>query len=933
PLRMALVLAAIGIGLRGSVAALWGYAQASDALRIPKRLNLPPHWHMADMERLDPQDDYSAMRKRLLDGDWPALRKASPWQWMLALIGLLNAGLPQAFDGLPDLKQIYHALAQWQTAPADGVHGKDGAEEEDQTWPFEALPSLAPQGCDELMAALPKALCALDDLRGMRVVYEQGQKFGRRQHTDEFTDASGASWPMSTPQFTSLYSETLPQRSVGRRMLKWWYETRGVADDELLAVHTLDNKLGNWFWHEKPLDTPTPHREPSSVAVQQNRAAKEDEASPANLAPGEFDEPAQGDQASTLPTPTQSNAVRVKRLKEWQYDLWSKRFAVGKTNSDEELTAHSHLRVALFQWRVDDSYSHPIAEVGLGGFPLAPATQKALQAHLDGDLKAVDKAAKRGAEFQWRDDRKIISWPEHRRRVLLGQALYACKELKVQLLVLPEISVRPDTLEWLKGELIQHPGLAVLAGTFRQFEGITNHPDHLKEKLTLLWHPAKAEANAFGLQGAARVMQFQRDKKYRAVAAHEFFRPSGEKLAPLYQEERVLDKWRDTWTGAPPTFDQIKTLMQALIHGPQKLRYCMELICSELFLLTSPANRQPLLQDLAKMLRQFGEDDATKAKKSVDEDIKALGEWLTITQANRERRSVLLVPACTSRSNDYWHAGQASVLASGTATVFCNAVSKGLSVGGSCFIGCESVQKLPKEHPGIVRLPTPYHGWHHGILQPSGLGALSEADQALVVVDLDPVHMVSGKPRPQLLPEPMSLVAYLPIVEVVRKEENARTFTTTLCSQPIEEEGRKTLEHLTQALAAPCEALHNLTDFEEALAELLKARRNGCLTAESGGPALDAFVGFFGDRESVRQRILTSLQDRYQQPAPSTKVVDLELTPAWLDFLVADLTWKHRNGEMPGDKQPAIRVPPWQPVPNHSDAGVGGSSGGDATAV
>ena len=28
-----------------------------------------------------------------------------------------------------------------------------------------------------------------------------------------------------------------------------------------------------------------------------------------------------------------------------------------------------------------------------------------------------------------------------------------------------------------------------------------------------------------------------------------------------------------------------------------------------------------------------------------------------MAQSNRERRSVLLVPACTTRSNDYWHAG------------------------------------------------------------------------------------------------------------------------------------------------------------------------------------------------------------------------------------------------------------------------------------
>ena len=380
------------------------------------------------------------------------------------------------------------------------------------------------------------------------------------------------------------------------------------------------------------------------------------------------------------------------------------------------------------------------------------------------------------------------------------------------------------------------------------FEASSSHLEHLKEKLTLLWQPDKAEAEAFGLQGDARVMQFQRDKKYRAVAAHELFRPGGEVLAPLYREERVLDELRGTWT-SERTFDQTKELLRALIHGPQKLRYCMELICSELFLLTSPANRQPLLQDLAKVLPLFG-GKATEAKTLVERDILALGEALTVTQANRERRSVLLVPAYTSRSNDYWHAGQASVLASGTATVFCNAVTKGLSVGGSCFIGIDSVQK-PKDPSGIVRLLTPYHGWQHGILQPSCQGALSDVDQALVVVDLDPVHLISGKPRPQLLPEPMSMVAYLPIVEVVRKETNAQALVAALRDQLKDEKSCQALERLLTA--EPFQASYE--SFKTALAELLKAKEDGRLTAESGGPTLDTFVNYFSNQFIVFSKI------------------------------------------------------------------------------
>jgi len=37
--------------------------------------------------------------------------------------------------------------------------------------------------------------------------------------------------------------------------------------------------------------------------------------------------------------------------------------------------------------------------------------------------------------------------------MLLSQALKACRDLKVELLVLPEVSIRPDTVAWLKTQL------------------------------------------------------------------------------------------------------------------------------------------------------------------------------------------------------------------------------------------------------------------------------------------------------------------------------------------------------------------------------------------------------------------------------------------------------------------------------------------------
>ena len=304
------------------------------------------------------------------------------------------------------------------------------------------------------------------------------------------------------------------------------------------------------------------------------------------------------------------------------------------------------------------------------------------------------------------------------------------------------------------------------------------------------------------------------------------------------------------------------------------------------------------------MLQLFG-GNPSEAKELVNNDIVALGELLTFAQRMRERRSVLLVPAYTSRSNDYWHAGQASVLASGTATVFCNAANKKVSIGGSCFIGIDSVSSVKPEHAGIVRLLTPYHGWSKGILQPNCKGALSPVDQALVVVDLDPVHVVSGKPRPQLLPEPMSLVAYLPVAEVIDKAKNAEGLAIAL-SNELTSEGCEILREMLKNEAFPeaCGQLHERQKFAEAWKALIEDKQMDNLNPETGGANVEIFKTFFGDQGAVRERILAWLKDRHQQPAP--KAGEQRLEPAWLDFLIADLTWRHSD-----DKRPKIRVPPW----------------------
>jgi hypothetical protein len=148
----------------------------------------------------------------------------------------------------------------------------------------------------------------------------------------------------------------------------------------------------------------------------------------------------------------------------------------------------------------------------------------------------------------------------------------------------------------------------------------------------------------------------------------------------------------------------------------------------------------------------------------------------------------------------------------------------------------------------------------------------------------------------------MSLVAYLPVVEVVDKTPNADGIVNALGIE-INAEAREAVKLLLQSDAFPphCSPLHDTHAFFKAFEELLKAKQNSELSTTTGGAALDAFAEFFGEPDAIRRRIMTWLKDRHQQPAG--KGGDPSLEPAWLDFLVVDLTCRRELA--------TVRVPPW----------------------
>lgn len=902
-LCLGVALATITTALRGLVASAWGVFRLISKSKLPISLTVPPTWNAPEDGRLDPQSDYDQIRGWLHTDDWGKFNDATPWQFMLLLLGLLDYLSPDALNNSKHsvLRQVYEHLRMWQSTPSNS--------ESSWAWPFEEIPEYDAALWRNIVQKLPEMVCHVDNLLGVIVEQVEAPTFKRDRNGAHFTDSNGQRWALSLVQITGLGrtdSIARVQRSNSSALLPTWTEVRRLSDRELLSVHTLDDKLGKWIFNTQSSIQPESREENS------NPTSSEDTSQ--NIGkPEDYSQDRSTEEESVHKEENLGGKERgsFDSSEFGKLDL-RRRFLVNQRvgwDTREKTKSRSHMRVALFQYCVEESYSHPVAEVGLKGLRMPVWAQddvlKALKSN--SKWKAIDKASKkRGNEASWVYTDKVLSWPEHRRRKLLIHALEACHRLGVDLLVLPEYSVRPSTVDWLSGELRnKFKGLAVLAGTYRYFgESFDYRPSSLKSlsalmaPLSLLWHPSEEISKKLFQSNRDNTLWLERGKKYRAVAANELFNPDWTKIAPLFQTDSLLqqlplqDICRDGDVGS---------FLYSIAELMPPLRFCMELICSELFLLTSPANYEPLRNEVMSMIRRFGAGEDDNADKLVEDDFFTLGKHLTVLQRlGAPRRSVLLVPAMSTRSNDYWHAGQASVLASGTATVFCNATNTKFGAGGSCFIGIDSVTNSHSGSPGYIENMTPYHGWAKGILSSRADGALSKSDQALVVADIDPVHVVSGKPRPQLLPVPMALVAYLPVVELLDPDINKNHVYREISGE-LKEDNDKDVTLKSLAAIASGDYCLNTTTPQEFWSKLGGLQSIERISREDTD--LEKFTKLFGDPKAVFERLEAWSRDRDQQPYSPKK--ELRNQPAWLDILPVDLTLRD------GEPIPSISVPPW----------------------
>lgn len=436
-----------------------------------------------------------------------------------------------------------------------------------------------------------------------------------------------------------------------------------------------------------------------------------------------------------------SDNETLTEFKTRQSEIWRERGT---------LKAHNTVRVGLLQFRTNDTYDGPEVK----------DCHKNLEKDCSNSLKMDNPL-----EFK--------SKAEARRRNVIEAAINACKAFKVDALLLPEYSVRPETVEWIQSKI--EGALMVWAGTY---------------KLPASWPESR---RPFGdenniphgsiLNLVTKHSHAARKKKYPSIAGRELFLPGEGPLRPLarnLKEKRTGRKF-------------------------EARDFFFELICSEAFVFSSPFNFYGVANAYDSLRRQFGVKVKGSSIDEVMNDLKGIGLYTSFSLPDSDsdpcfpRRSILMVPAMSTRVSDFLVLGQANLLAAGICTVFCNLVWEN-SGGQSGFIGHDSWKKSDKK-PTLGHYDSPYHDLYPGIFNShKDSDLLGRNEEALVIADIDPVHTLEGHPRPPALPVPQRLVAHLPVVEW-RAEPGKENPTKHRCS---EMPTLKRISSLLEKLLAHC---------------------------------------------------------------------------------------------------------------------------------
>lgn len=758
--------------------------------------------------------------------------KITPLGWLTLFNSQLNLfGASDAKPMIPAQNTESLRASMTELAQQLGRACPDSELDEDM-WPFNAHSCMETIFDENSLESALTLLTNIQNILGYRVRNCKSHTWGLSPQAKWFTDESGRQWPLSRGLIDQVGRDRHVEIDEADADKRVWTQTT-TRDGKLIGVSVLGETfartaglqgVGSVFPLVPPaavpklvdtselnagrglddaMETHSPTEgqapkidSPEDALTAEDDTDKSESHKEETQSASETNNGGKGEDISIASaSPEDPPEESLKKFRNLQEQEWRER---------RREKNPGHVRFAIFQFRVDDSYYHPVVDAG---FPRAIDEVLCNQIDIDSvcstalasmaDARKKQEAApssfsfaqqvkaslcKDGLENQWERSELVPSWNEHRRRRLIEAAIKSCHDFDVDVLVLPEYSVRPDTVEWLRDRLTTLPEakLSVVAGTYRlhgtprdlhfmqQFDKIFGEAD---EQRVFDPNGKSMEKSAFitllqplpDVQGAVGV--FSRRKKFHSMAMNEFINPSGEDWAPLASLEgyvSAVEKARKSVGATPLDVRQVVSIAKNI----RPVDRMAELICSELFASTHPVNHETIRSEYKSLRQRFG---YRTTGEPVLSDIQKLTSALKLDD-RVDRRSILIVPACTTRSADYWIYGQSGLLAAGLTTVFCAAVlgsvKAGLSGGGSCIIA-KSSWSATREEPGHLLSATPYSGWSRGIYYNRPEDALTKKEQAIVIADIDPIYMNEGKPRPQALPVPVQLVAHLPVVEMV----------------------------------------------------------------------------------------------------------------------------------------------------------------------
>ncbi|RKF22623.1 hypothetical protein D6851_05240 [Altericroceibacterium spongiae] len=566
------------------------------------------------------------------------------------------------------------------------------------------------------------------------------------------------------------------------------------------------------------------------------------------------------------PSSALAPADAMARIFQWQDGLWRQRAK----------RAQGLQRVAIVQWDVADTYYAP----GTGG-----GKHEGLRG-LDG--KAIDaKTVNRGGVFQ--------SVAEGRRRAIMREVLRACARFEVDGLVLPEYSMRPETVNWLTRQLAaMNLSLTIWCGTFRVPDGASisttipsNGPSPFFRPVTpgapgtIEWEMHSALITCIDAWASEDKIQIQcavRRKRYPSPAAGELIRPSAKEV------------WQPMLTHQKDPF-RLGT-------------YTVELVCSEMFLHASSSNYIGILEENRNLALRYAIPWPTSgAVESLNDDMHVFARWTSyrsveeppeLARGKAMQRTLIILPAMTSRSADYHIFGQNQYLAAGLVTAFCNAVEPTAGVGGSAFIGLDGWKSG-------METATPYGSLAPGIFQ---LGskhsdALGAKEAAMVIADIDPIRTTDLKPRPHYQGRSLQLVAHLPLIFATEADPSpqARGTRARMPRKRFVGGAQKTFLEAATSIQEVLDAPEPSWRHERAAPDPnpdVEQRRAAIL--QKTVAALDMLVCFADDPEWLRRRAAAFREKRWHYSPPS-------ILPALIDWLYVDDSWREGTVNL-GDKHP-----------------------------